>query len=99
VLLTTVIVECISREELHIVEPKATCHITRQASINARASVWYPIYTVKQAALLTRDESLRIIFENRRLNVISLNQPLEYVGFEIKLFTFRIAYKLNDRML
>jgi len=25
------------------VNPKATCHITRQASINARASVWYPI--------------------------------------------------------
>jgi len=23
--------------------PKATCHITRQASINARASVRYPI--------------------------------------------------------
>jgi len=25
------------------VKPKATCHITRQASINARASVRYPI--------------------------------------------------------
>jgi len=25
------------------VNPKATCHITRQASINARASVRYPI--------------------------------------------------------
>jgi len=31
VLLTTVIMECISGEELYIVEP---CHITRQASTN-----------------------------------------------------------------
>jgi len=30
-------------EELCIVKPKATCHMTRQASINARASVRYPI--------------------------------------------------------
>jgi len=30
-------------EEIYIVKPKVTCHITRQASINARASVWYPI--------------------------------------------------------
>jgi len=30
-------------EELHIVRPKATYHITRQASRNARASVRYPI--------------------------------------------------------
>jgi len=28
-----VIVKGISSEELHIVKPKATCHITRQASI------------------------------------------------------------------
>jgi len=41
-------------------------HITRQASINASASVWYPIYKVKQANLLTKDESIHIIFENRR---------------------------------
>jgi len=56
-------------------KPKTTCHITRQASINARASVRYPIQTVKQAALLARDESLQIKFENRRRDVISLNQP------------------------
>jgi len=30
-------------KELFIVEPKATCHITQQASINARTSVRYPI--------------------------------------------------------
>jgi len=36
---------------------KATCHIARQAIINACASVWYyPIETVK-AALLVRDET------------------------------------------
>jgi len=29
--------------ELYIVNPKATCHITRKTSINARASVRYPI--------------------------------------------------------
>jgi len=29
-------------EELYKVKPKATCHKTRQASINARASVRYP---------------------------------------------------------
>jgi len=40
------------------VKPKATCHITRQESINARASVRYPIQTVKQAALLTSEESV-----------------------------------------
>jgi len=37
------IVEGISSEDLHIMTPKATCYITRQASINARASVRYPI--------------------------------------------------------
>jgi len=47
----TVIVECISSEELYIVDPKATCHIIRQASINAHTSVRYPLLTVKQAAL------------------------------------------------
>jgi len=26
-----------------IVKPKATCLVTRQASINVRASVWHPI--------------------------------------------------------
>jgi len=30
-------------EELYIEEPKVTCHIIRQASINARASVRYPV--------------------------------------------------------
>jgi len=40
------------RELAIIVKPKATYHITRQASINSRASVRYPISTVKQAALL-----------------------------------------------
>jgi len=30
-------------QELYIVKPKATCHIIRQASINARASVRYLI--------------------------------------------------------
>jgi len=65
-------VEDISSEEFYIVKPKATCHITKQASINARALVRYP---VKQAALLARDESLRIKFENKRRDVISLNQP------------------------
>jgi len=43
VLLTTVTVESISSEAFHIVEPKATCHVTRQASINARASVRFLI--------------------------------------------------------
>jgi len=38
-----VIVECISSEELYVVKPNATYHITRQASINARASVRYSI--------------------------------------------------------
>jgi len=38
-----VIVEDKSSEELYIVKPKATYHITRQASINARASVRYLI--------------------------------------------------------
>jgi len=33
----------IHSKELYIVKPKATCHITKQASINARASVRYPI--------------------------------------------------------
>jgi len=55
---TTVIGEGMSSEEIYIVKPKATCHITRQASMNAHASVRYPILTVKQAALLARDESL-----------------------------------------
>jgi len=36
-LLTTVIMEGISSEELYIVKPKATCYVTRQASVNARA--------------------------------------------------------------
>jgi len=58
----------------YIMKPKATCHITRQASINARASVRYPILTVKQTALLARDKSFHIKFENRRRDVISLNQ-------------------------
>jgi len=31
------------RYKLYIEKPKAWCHITRQASINARASVRYPI--------------------------------------------------------
>jgi len=57
------------------VNPKAECHISRQASINARVSGRYPIETVKQAALLTRDERIHIKFENRRQDVISLNQP------------------------
>jgi len=30
-------------KELYIMKPKATCHITRQASINARAWFRYPI--------------------------------------------------------
>jgi len=44
-LLTNVIVERISSEELYIVKPKASNAylITRQASINARTSVRYPI--------------------------------------------------------
>jgi len=58
----------------YVVKPKATCHITRQASINASASVRYPIQTVKQAALLARDESFLIKFENRRRDIVSLNQ-------------------------
>jgi len=33
-----VIVEVVSSEEF-LLKPKGTCHITRQASINARASV------------------------------------------------------------
>jgi len=57
------------------VKSKATCHITRQASINACASVRYPILIVKQAALFARDKSFHIKFENRRRDVISLNQP------------------------
>jgi len=53
-----VIVEPISSEELYVVKPKATCHITRQASINTHASVstqseqsskqsylWYKVYS------------------------------------------------------
>jgi len=51
------------KQELYIVKQKATWHITRQASINAHASVRYPIQPVKQAALLARDESLHIKFE------------------------------------
>jgi len=35
-----------------------------------------PNLTVKKAALLAKEENLQIIFENRRRNVISLNQPL-----------------------
>jgi len=31
--------ECILSEKLYIVKPKATCHITRQASINTLGSV------------------------------------------------------------
>jgi len=49
-----------TKEEFYIVKPKATCHITRHASINTRASVRYSIQTVKQAAHLARDESLHI---------------------------------------
>jgi len=30
-------------KSFYIVKPKATCHIARQASINAHASVRYPI--------------------------------------------------------
>jgi len=33
-----------SDADFYIVNPKATCHIIRQASINARASVRYPIW-------------------------------------------------------
>jgi len=40
-LLTTVIAEFI--HIIHFVKPKATCHITQKASINARTSVQYPI--------------------------------------------------------
>jgi len=47
----------------------------QQANIKARASVQYPILTVKQIALLERRESLHIKFENRRLIVVRLNQP------------------------
>jgi len=47
-----------------IEKPKASYHITWQA----HASMWYPIKEVKQAALLVRDESFHIIFENRRQN-------------------------------
>jgi len=45
------------------VKPKATCHITRQASINARVSVRYPIQTVKQASpsLLARHNGRYIL--------------------------------------
>jgi len=50
-------------KNFYIVKPKATCHITRQASINARASVWYPIKTVKQAALSARDKSFHVKFD------------------------------------
>jgi len=32
----------LNSEKLYIVKPKAACHITRQESINARASVQYP---------------------------------------------------------
>jgi len=42
-LLTTVIVEHILSKEIYIVKSKAMCHITQQASINAHASVRYPI--------------------------------------------------------
>jgi len=42
-LLTTVNGKGISSKELYIVKPKATCHTIRQASINACASVQYPI--------------------------------------------------------
>jgi len=62
-------------KSFYIVNPKATCHIKRQACINARASVRHPIQTVKQAALFVRDKSFLIKFENRRRDVISLNQP------------------------
>jgi len=34
-------------EELYIVKSKATCHITRQASVNERALVRYPVRTSK----------------------------------------------------
>jgi len=58
---------------LYIVKPKAMLHITRQASINARASVRYPIQTVKQLALLTSRE-ISISNSKKRRNVIGLNQ-------------------------
>jgi len=56
-------------------EAESYVYITRQVSINARASVQNPIWAVNQAALLTRDESPHIIFEKRRRNALSLNQP------------------------
>jgi len=64
---------CISSEELESVKPKATCHVTRQSKHQCIASVRYPIWTVKQASLLARDENCHIKFENRRRDVISLN--------------------------
>jgi len=47
-----------------------------KASINARASVRYPIWTVKQAALFARDNSFHIKLENRRRDAISLNRSI-----------------------
>jgi len=55
-------------------KPKAMCHITRQASINAQLHMpWFIPNLNSQAS--SRDESIHIIFENERWNVISLNQP------------------------
>jgi len=46
-----------NKKSFNIVKPKATCYITRQTSINARASVRYPIQTVKQAELFAGDKA------------------------------------------
>jgi len=60
-------------KDFYIMKPKATCHITRQASMNAHASVYL---NCKQAAFLARNEIFHIKFENTRREAISLNQPL-----------------------
>jgi len=79
------------KRKLYIVNPKAAYHITQQ--VNICASVRYPIWTVKQATLLTRwDDSLHIIFENRRRNVISLNQPRD---ISAKMAAMAYGFKLK----
>jgi len=52
-------------EELYIEKPKPTCHITRQASINARASVLstatFPFGT--ESSVIFKDHDLILIFK------------------------------------
>jgi len=62
------------------VKLKATRHITRQASINARASVRYPILTVKQAARYQRRMKASISYSKKENGSHKLKSVSGYVS-------------------